>query len=447
MAQLSTAAATRTFDEVLLGYSREEAIQEAQRVQRFDLEDARQACPFGIDIPGFVASIAGGNFDEALGTIRKANPWPGILGRHCQRMCEGGRHDGDGTGTPFISALERAAADHGNRDLFPFRAGAPTGKRVAVAGAGSAGCAVVYRLRELGHEVALYDQLPVAGGMMFSGYPNFRLPLELLRTEIDPEGWGAEPHYDTPLSEPLLRQLVKDYDAVVLTTGKFKELRMDIPGEDLDGVWDALHFLTEFKLGHNPKVGRRVIVCGAGYTAQDSSRTCVRLGREVQILYRRSKEDMPVAPKLRDMFVARQAAEGAPYVFNTTPVRILGEAGRVTGVECVRTQPGPLDDSGRPTAVPVEGSNFRLDCDTLIEATGETVDLSYLPREVQVHDGHVRVDPETWMTTLPNLFAAGEMIGLKTTVTAFASGLTAAEAVDRYVCGRRVRGEGLRARR
>ncbi|MFI5267702.1 MAG: FAD-dependent oxidoreductase [Chloroflexota bacterium] len=433
MPQLSTAEAVRTFDEVLLGYTREQAIQEAQRIRTYDLRAAQEACPFGIDIPSFVTSIAAGDFDEALGTIRAANPWPGIMGRHCQRMCEGGRHDGDGTETPFISALERAAADHGNRGLLPFRAGVPSGKRIAVAGAGSAGCAVAYRLRELGHEVALYDQLPVAGGMMFSGYPNFRLPLSLLRTEIDPVAWGAEPHHDTPLSEPLLRQLVNDYDAVVLTTGKFKELRMGIPGEDLDGVWDALHFLTQFKLGNNPKVGRRVIVCGAGYTAQDSSRTCVRLERGVRILYRRGKEDMPVDPKIRDAFVARQAAEGAPYVFNTTPIRILGENGKVAGVECVRTQPGPLDDTGRPTAVPVEGSNFTLECDTVIEATGEIVDLSYLPRDVRVDDGHLWVDSETWMTTLPKLFAAGEMTGLRTTVTAFVSGLKAAEAVDRYL--------------
>ncbi|HVA24451.1 MAG TPA: FAD-dependent oxidoreductase, partial [Chloroflexota bacterium] len=411
MPQLSTEQAVRTFDEVLLGYTREQAIEEARRVQGLDLRSAQAACPFGIDIPGFVSGIAAGDFDGALETIRAVNPWPGIMGRHCQRMCEGGRHSGDGTHTPFISALERAAADHGDRTSLPFRAGLPSGKRVAVVGAGSAGCAVVHRLRELGHAVALYDQLPVAGGMMFSGYPNFRLPLALLRTEIDPEGWGAEAHYDTLLTQPLLRQLVSDYDAVVLTTGKFKELRMGIPGEDLDGVWDALHFLTQFKLGNNPRVGRRVVVCGAGYTAQDSSRTCVRLGREVRILYRRGKEDMPVAPQLADMFVARQAAEGAPYVFNTTPVRILGENGKVVGLECMRTQPGPLDDSGRPTAAPVEGSNFTLVCDTVIEATGETVDLSYLPAEVLVTGGHVRVDLDTWMTSLPKLFAAGEMTG------------------------------------
>ena len=433
VAQLSSEDATRTFDEVVLGYTREEATREAQRALGFDLQSARQACPFGIDIGGFVSSIAAGDFDQALGTIKAANPWPGILGRHCQRMCEGARHLPDDVQTPFISALERAAADHGKRELYPFQPGPPTGKRVAVAGAGSAGCAVVYRLRELGHAVALYDQLPVPGGMMFSGYPNFRLPLWLLRTEIDPEGWGAEPHYNTPLSEQLLLQLVNEYDAVVLTTGKFKEIRMNIPGEDLDGVWDALRFLTEFKLGNNPKVGQRVVVCGAGYTAQDASRTCRRLGCDVQILYRRGKEEMPVDAMLRELFVSRQAAEGAPYVFQTTLVRVLGEHGKVTGIECVRTEPGPPDETGRPTAVPVPGSNFTLACDMVIEATGEVVDLSYLPEDVRVENGHVWVDRDTWMTTLPKLFASGEMVGLKTTVSAFASGLETAQAVDRYL--------------
>ena len=142
---------------------------------------------------------------------------------------------------------------------------------------------------------------------------------------------------------------------------------------------------------------------------------------------------MPVDANLREFFVSRQAAEGAPYVFQTTTVRVLGEHGKVTGIECVRTEPGPPDETGRPTAVPVPGSNFTLACDMVIEATGEVVDLSYLPEDVRVENGHVWVDRDTWMTTLPKLFASGEMVGLKTTVSAFASGLETAQAVDRYL--------------
>jgi NADPH-dependent glutamate synthase beta subunit-like oxidoreductase len=306
---------------------------------------------------------------------------------------------------------------------------------VAIVGAGSAGSAAAYRLRQLGHAVAMYDQLTVPGGMMFAGFPNFRLPVKVLDTENALDAWGVEPHFGQRIEPELLRRLLADYDAVVLTTGKFKEIRMDIPGEDLDGVWDALEFLTRFKLGQDPAIGHDVIVCGAGYTAQDAARTCVRLGRKARILYRRSKDDMPVLPHIVDRFVARQAAEGAPYTFQTTPVRILGSSGRVVGVECVRTEPGPPDASGRPTAVAVAGSEFELECDTVIEATGEEVDLSYLPAEVAVVNGHVQADPVTWQTSVPRVFAAGEMTGLRTTTRAFVSGFEVAGAIDRFLRG------------
>ena len=434
MRALPTQVAVTTFDEVPLGYSRDEAIREARRAGDYDFAAAREVCPFGIDITGFVRAIAAGDFDAALGTILAAHPWPGILGRHCHAPCTRAHDLGPGIEPLNIGGLERAAADHGTRARFPFRPGPPTGKRVAVIGAGSAASAAAYRLRQLGHGVTMYEQLPVSGGMMFTGYPNFRLPLAVLWAENTPEAWGVEMRYNVRVETALVERLVGEYDAVVLGTGKFKEVRMDIPGEDLDGVWSALDFLTEFKLGHNPPAGPRVVVTGAGYTAQDSSRTCLRLGHQVQILYRRTQDDMPVLPFLRDKFVARQAAEGAPYVFQTTPIRILGERGRVVGVECVRTEPGPPDETGRPSVVPVEGSNFVIECDTVIEATGEEVDLSFLPPGVRLKDvRHVWVDPATWMTSLPKLFAAGEMTGLSGTERAFASGFAAADSVDRFL--------------
>ena len=174
----------------------------------------------------------------------------------------------------------------------------------------------------------------------------------MLQAENAPEAWGVEMRYNVLVDTALVEQLVAEYDAVLLGTGKFREIRMNIPGEELAGVWSALDFLTRFKLGQSPIVGPRVVVAGAGYTAQDSSRTCVRLGHQVQVLYRRTEQEIPVAPYLRDKFVTRQAAEGAPYVFQTTPIRVLGDNGRVVGVECVRTETGPLDASGRPEAVP-----------------------------------------------------------------------------------------------
>jgi NADPH-dependent glutamate synthase beta subunit-like oxidoreductase len=434
MRALPTAVAVTTFDEVPLGYSREEAQREARRAgPAVDFAAAQAACPFSVDVGGLVRASAAGDFDAALGAVVQAHPWPGILGRHCHAPCMRAHDLGPGVEPLNVGALERAAADHGDRARFPFEPGAPTGRRVAIIGAGSAASAAAYRLRLLGHAVTMYEQLPVAGGMMFAGYPNFRLPLAVLRAENALETWGVAMRYNVRVDTALVERLVAEYDAVVLGTGKFKEVRMDVPGEDLDGVWSALDFLTRFKLGEAPVVGPRVVVAGAGYTAQDSSRTCVRLGHQVQVLYRRSQDEMPVLPFLRNKFVARQAAEGAPYVFQTMPVRILGEGGRVVGVECVRTELGPPDASGRPEAVPVAGSNFVITCDTVIEATGEEVDLTFLPASVRLADArHVAVD-EGWMTSLPKLFAAGEMTGISGTWRAFASGFQAADGIDRYV--------------
>lgn len=433
MKMLSPEEAIKTFGEVARGYTREEAVAEARRAAGAGLAEAHAACPFGIDIRQFVHQIAEEDFDGALGTIMDKHPWPRILGRWCQFDCEHVPHDlGPDVESLAIGPLERAASEYGDFSKYPFQPGPPTGKRVAIIGAGSASSAAAYRLRQRGHHVAVYEQLPVTGGMMFAGYPEFRLPVAILRHDNALEAWGVEVHCNVRVDTALLERLLAEYDAVLLGTGKFKGVPMNIPGEDLEGVWDALTWLTEFKLGNNPPAGPRVVVLGAGYTAQDSSRTCRRLGHQVQILYRRSKEEMPVAPYMRDRFVGRQAAEGAPYVFETTAIRVLGENGRVVGLECVRTRPGPIDESGRPSAVPIPGSNFELACDTVIMATGEIVDVSFLPADVELKNAHPVVD-ERGMTTRERLFAAGEMTGISSTMRAFANGFQTATNVDRYL--------------
>lgn len=428
--------AIRSFAEVAQGYSRDDAIAEARRAGDADLAPAHAACPFGVDVPRLVAAVGAGDFDAALGTAMAAHPWPGILGRWCHKPCEAAHQLGPDREPLAIGLLERAAATYGDRARFPFQPGAPTGKRVAIAGAGSAASAAAYRLRLRGHHVALYERLPVSGGMMFVGYPDFRLPGAVLRAENTPEAWGVEVHYDAEVDAACIERLVADYDAVLLGTGKFGEVPLHVPGEDLDGVWSALAFLLQHKLGNRPRAGREVVVVGAGYTAQDASRTLRRLGSSVQILYRRAREDMPVRPSNRERHIARQEAEGAPIHFQVDVVRILGEQGKVVGVECVRTEPGPLDASGRPSPRRIEGSGFVIPCDMVVAATGERVDLGVLPDTVRLlDDQHVWVDPDTWMTSLPKLFAAGEMAGLSGTESAFASGFWAATAIDRYLSG------------
>jgi NADPH-dependent glutamate synthase beta subunit-like oxidoreductase len=433
MASLPAEEAVASFAEVALGYTPEEARAEARRAAGLDLSGAQAACPFGVDAGRLAEAVAAGDFDRARQVVLEAHPWPGILGRHCQRYCERAQALPDGWEPIAISALERAAADHSQARTV-FQPGASNGRRVAVVGAGSAASAAAYRLRQLGCAVTMLEQLPRGGGMMFAGYPEFRLPDRILRDECSPEAWGVETRYGVRVDGALLEELLREYHAVLLATGKFREAPMGIPGEDLDGAWDALSFLTQVKLGRPTEIGARVVVTGAGHTAQDVARTCRRLGAEVSILYRRGEDDMPIRPFRRQSVLATQQAEGAPYRFHVDVVRVLGQGGRVAGVECVRTEPGPTDASGRPAPRRIEGSTFTLPCDTFVAATGELPDLSFLPPGVRRDGEHVWVD-EQWMTSLPGLFAAGEMTGLKGTDAAFAAGLEAAESIYRFLGG------------
>lgn len=311
--------------------------------------------------------------------------------------------------------------------------------RVAILGAGSSGSAAAYRLRMQGHTVAIYDRLPVAGGMMATGYPEFRLPLAVVRAENDPTRWGAEAHYDVEIDAALVERLRREHDAVIVATGKVKEARLEVPGDHAPGVWDALDFLARVKLGRPAPIGRTVAVFGAGYSAIDASRAARRLGSTVRIYYRRSLEEMPVRASQRDRYIARQNGEGAPYVFGVAPVRVLtGSDGTVVGVECIRTEPGEPDADGRRSPVPIPGSEFTVDCDTVIAATGETLDVSFLPAEVQLTaDGALWVDPETFETSLAGVYAVGAAAGSGSTDQAFAAGFACADALVAKLTPRR----------
>jgi NADPH-dependent glutamate synthase beta subunit-like oxidoreductase len=433
MAALSAERAIASFDEVNLGYTPEEAQAEAARGADLDYSDSQRACPFGVDVGRMVQATAAGDFNAALAAVMECHPWPGILGRWCAGWCEHSLKTPDGPEPPNLKALERAAGAYGDQSKFRLRPAPPSGKRVAVVGAGSAASAAVYSLRRHGHAVDVYEQLPVSGGMMFAGFPNFRLPVQVLHAENNLEAWGAVSHYGVSVDRPLLERLLADYDAVLAGTGKFREERLGVPGQDLDGVLDALHFLIDVKLGRAPRIGPRVVVVGAGYTAQDASRTARRLGCEVQVLYRRAAEDMPVHGDRRNMYIARQAAEGAPYVFEVAPVRVLGQDGRVAGLECAHTRPGPLDASGRPTAE-IGDDRFIIDCETVIAAVGESADLSFLPPDVERKAGRIAVDGH-FRTTRRGLFAAGEVAGSQGTEHAFAAGLAAAEGIHTFLKG------------
>jgi len=432
MPRLPPEQAVQSFSEVIVGYSRDEAQREAERAVGADLAASSAACPFGVDVDRLVADISAGEFDRAKAGLLAAHPWPGLLGRWCRKYCESAQRPPEGTESFFVSALERAAATHGEAAL-PALPPITSGKRVAILGAGSAGSAASYRLRQLGHAVAMFDRLPLAGGMMAMGYPEFRLPLDLVREEDNVRAWGVDAFFDREIDAEVFARLYDEYDAIVIATGKVKEARLDVSGEDLEGVWDALDVLTRVKLGRSCPIGKDVAVFGAGYTAQDASRTARRLGRNVTIYYRRTKDEMPVAPAQRDRYVDQQQREGAPYVFQTAPVRVLGRAGRVVGVQCVKTEPGPPDASGRSAAIALPGSEFVVACDTVFVATGESLDVSYAPALARTERGDLRIDPETFATSLDRVYAVGAAAGFPSTDAAFSSGLRCGESIDRQL--------------
>jgi len=419
---------------VLLGFDRETAVAEAQRGPDLSYAQATAACPWHVDIDGLVGALAAGDFDTAAEAVRSGHPWGSILGRCCHRFCQAAMASAYPPGVEPLNlrSLERAAADFG-RHVPPKFDAPPSGKRAAVVGAGSGGLATALGLLRRGHQVTLVDGLPDIGGMLLAGYPNFRMPREVLRREL-------------PLASPLLKlrlnehvdhdrldQLLAEYDAVCLAIGFFRPATARIPGDDLAGVYDGLTFLNSVALGERPPVGDAVAVLGAGFTAQDVARTVRRLGAQVHVLYRRGPEQLPVHAFQRDRFIALMQREEVPYTFFVEPLRVLGENGRVAALECRRTRLGPPDESGRPRPEPADEPPFQLPVSAVIKAFGQQPDYSLLPAGVRL-DGRFVVN-EDYRSTRPGLFVAGDIAGDVGNDGAFFGGLQAAEHMHGFMMG------------
>jgi NADPH-dependent glutamate synthase beta subunit-like oxidoreductase len=492
MRQLSPEVAVTTFDEHLATFSPEEAVAEAHRALEagFDLEAGSRACPFHVDIPAYVKKVAEGDFDAALAIIGQAHPFPSIFGRMCHWFCEratpplldvgvpdpgwkppvwrlaphpdailargepgapgerGTRGESaqqlgaDRTVTgaierPNLLALERFVGDYGDPALVPFVQERPTsGARVAVIGGGSGGLAAAWMLRRLGHEVDVYDALPVPGGMLWQGYPAFRMAKFGVRRDNDPTPWGARFFGGVYLTREEIERIIDTYDYTFLGIGGSHSRRANIPGEDARGVWLALDFTTQVSLGHQLDLGPQVIILGAGSTAHDAARSARRLGCEVKIVYRRAVDQMPVGERNPDMYVRNMAREGIEYCFLASPVRILANAeNRVVGVEFVQMELGELDSSGRSSVHPVPGSNLTMACDAVLEALGEEIDLSVLPESIAQENGEVIVDRADHRTSNPKVFAGGDLIGDKGNDGAALAGIQAAWTIDTLIRG------------
>jgi NADPH-dependent glutamate synthase beta subunit-like oxidoreductase/ferredoxin len=414
------------------------------------------ACPASTNIPGYIRMISEGRLSRSYEVNRFANVLPGVLGRICSRPCEDVcRHGWPGNGEPVnICHLKRFAADYKpsghriNESLFT-----PTGKRIAVVGAGPAGVAAAHDLTILGHDVTLFEREKNAGGMLAYGIPEFRLPRDILNEEIrNAVRLGVELRtgvgVGTGKGEVTISELREEYDAVLLSTGAMAALPLPVKtdaGEDTNaelfpGVEHGLDFLMELHRGETKTVGKRTAVVGAGFTALDCSRVAKRLGAEEVIIHiRTSEEYIPVTKE--EIFEAKR--EGVRILGLRTPVGLIrGSKGELQGIRFAQNRLGGWRAGGRRQAIPIEGSEFEVECDTLLIAIGQQTVNDYLDKPAELDRwGNVRI-AEDGMTSLDGVFAAGDYVsGPSTVIQAVGHGRQIALKLDTWLMGRQRRRE------
>jgi heterodisulfide reductase subunit A len=394
------------------------------------------ACPAHLPVQGYVALIRERKFQEALDLIRESLPFAGSLGRICDHPCEDVCKRDEVDEPLAICALKRFAYDICDGGELPQPAERVHEERVAVVGGGPAGLTAAYQLARRGYGVTVYESQPVAGGMLAVGIPEYRLPREVLNHEIDiVRALGVEVKLGTPVGlegGPGLNELRAQHDAVFVAVGAHESRRLGVPGEELKGVLHSTDFLCCLNLNEKVKLGKRVAVIGGGNAAVDAARCALRLGSEVTIVYRRSRNEMPAIAA--EVEAAMQ--EGIRFEFLATPSRVLGSRGRVRALECTRMELGEPDESGRRRPVPIPGSEFELDVDTVIVSIGQRPELEPLAGVEATGWGTIVADEHTMATPVEGLFAGGDAVtGPASAVEAMAAGMRAAESIDRYLRG------------
>jgi len=405
----------------------------------------RTACPLGTNVQGYIALIAQGKFEESFELIKEVNALPVTCGRICTHPCEVECERGRVDEPLAIRALKRFATDYARsvkREPQPKLERAK-GEKVALIGSGPAGLTCAHDLAKMGYEPTIFETLPEAGGMLRVGIPEYRLPKNMLQTEIEEIcSLGVEIKTNTPVKD-LEEMFNLGYKAIFLGTGAQKSQKMGIPGEEAEGVIHALDFLKQVNLGGKVDLGDRVAIIGGGNAAIDAARVALRLGaKDVAIIYRRSRAEMPaIRTEIKEA-----EREGVKIHFLAAPVRVLTRGGRLAGIECIRMGLGEPDASGRPRPIPIKGSEFTMDVDNVIIAIGQVVDRSALPVKLDFSSlGTLSVDPVTFQTNIKGVFAGGDVIRIADVVSAMAAGKEAAISIDRYLRGVDLR-EGREAR-
>ncbi|MGL4772361.1 MAG: NADPH-dependent glutamate synthase [Clostridium sp.] len=440
----------KNFEEVCLGYTEEEAIEEASRCLNCKNPKCVSKCPVNISIPRFISEVKLGNFEEAAKVIAEASALPAVCGRVCpqESQCEGQCVLGIKGEAVAIGKLERFVADWSRENNVDLSKTEPkNGKKVAVIGSGPAGLTCAGDLAKLGYDVTIFEALHEAGGVLVYGIPEFRLPKDtVVKGEIENvKKLGVKIETNVIVGRTItIDELFEDekFDAVFIGSGAGLPKFMGIPGENANGVCSANEFLTRnnlmkaFKEGYSTPIraGEKVAVVGGGNVAMDAARTALRLGAEVHIVYRRSEAELPA--RVEEVHHAKE--EGVIFDVLTNPTEIIqNEKGWVTGMKCVKMELGEPDASGRRRPVEVEGSEFVLDVDTVIMSLGTSPNplISSTTKGLEINKWKCIVaEEETGLTSREGVYAGGDAVtGAATVILAMGAGKKAAKAIHEYL--------------
>lgn len=396
------------------------------------------ACPGTIRIREYLALLGEGKIKEAAALLMEDNPLAAITGRVCPCFCEPDCNRGEFDQPIAIKSLERLLGDYAIKQGFSGSDLPARKERVAIIGSGPAGLSAAYYLARYGYQVTIFEALPMAGGMLHWGVPEYRLPNKIVAEEIEAiKSLGVEIKTNVAVGQELTLDalLAEGYNAVLIAVGAWNDLKLNIPGEEADGVIPGVRFLKRANSGEKVKVGDKVFVIGGGNTAIDSARVASRLGvKQVSILYRRSRAEMPAVAEE----VEAALNESIEIQFLVAPTEILVKDGRVNGIRCLRMELGEPDDSGRRKPIPIAGSEFNVDADTVIAAIGQAPDLAFLDGSgVEIaRDGTISANPETLSTNVSKVFVAGDaQTGPATVIEAVAAGKKAASGIHSRLTG------------
>jgi len=453
MPKQEPAERARNFDEVATGYTLQMAKEEAGRCIQCKKRNCVEGCPVDVNIPEFIKALREDNMSEAVNQLKEKNALPGVCGRVCpqETQCESKCTLGKKGAPIAIGRLERFVADWERDQSEKPRAviASPTGKKVAVVGSGPAGLTAAADLAKLGHQVTLFEALHVAGGVLMYGIPEFRLPKDIVQGEVEyVKSLGVDLRLNSVIGkiDTVDELLASGYDAVFLGSGAGLPMFLNIPGENLNGIYSANEFLTRTNLMKGYKFpdydtpikrAKNVAVIGGGNVAMDSARCALRLGaEEVHIVYRRSRDELPA--RLEEVENAEE--EGIIFKFLTNPKRFIGDDNYwVTGMECYEMELGEPDASGRRRPIVKEGSEFTIPVDCLVVALGTTPN-PLIPSTTEgletTKKGTVVADEATGKTVKDKVWAGGDLVtGAATVISAMGAGKRAAAAIDAYLKG------------